>query len=162
MRGEIMTVKSSTGSEKTAIILLGHGSRAAGAAEDMERVVARLKEELEYDIVDICQMSGLGDHFPEVFDRCVNRGATKIVVVPYFLHFGMHLRQDVPEMMLARAREYPHVRITLGKHLGFDNALVEVVKRRIAESDKLDDIRELKIEPVGDCPSESRHHQEVK
>ncbi|MHB9038071.1 MAG: sirohydrochlorin chelatase [Armatimonadota bacterium] len=156
-----MTVKPSIGSEKTAIILLGHGSRAAGAAEDMERVVARLKEELEYDIVDICQMSGLGDHFPETFDRCVNRGATKIMVVPYFLHFGVHLRQDVPEMMLEKAREYSHVKITLGKHLGFDDALVEVVKRRVVESERLDDIRELKIEPVDDCPCESRHHLEV-
>lgn len=158
-----MTGKSSpeTTSEKTAIILLGHGSRAAGAAEDMERVVARLKQELDYDIVDICQMSGLGDHFSEVFDRCIAQGATRVLVMPYFLHFGIHLRQDVPELMLEKARECPHIRMALGKHLGFDDALVEIVKRRIMESERLDDIRELNIEPVGDCQCESRGHQEI-
>ena len=159
-----MTSKSSpeTTSEKTAIILLGHGSRAVGAAEDMERVVARLKQELDYDIVHICQMSGLGNHFPEVFDRCVAQGATKVVVMPYFLHFGIHLRQDVPRLMLEKAREYPHVRMTLGKHLGFDDALVEIVKQRITESEIMDDIRELNLEHVGDCQDESHRNQEVE
>ena len=131
---------------KTAIILLGHGSRAIGAAEDMEKVVARLQEEINYEIVEICQMSGLGEHFPEVMDRCVELGATKVIVVPYFLHFGIHLREDVPEMMLEKARQYPNVKMMLGKHLGFDNALVEVVKRRIVESETLGDIREMVVE----------------
>lgn len=136
-----MSIKGSIKPEKTAVILLGHGSRAAGAAEDMEKVVARLKQELDYDIVDICQMSGLGSLFPEVFDRCVEQGATKVIVIPYFLHFGIHLRQDVPAMMLEKAAEHPHVKVTLGKHLGYDDALVDIVKRRIAESESLDDIR---------------------
>ena len=136
-------------SKKTAVILLGHGSRAAGAAEDMETVVAQLKQELDYDIVEICQMSGLGEHFPEVFDKCVALGATKVLVMPYFLHFGIHLRQDVPEMMLEKAKQYPNVKMMLGKHLGFDNALVEVVKRRIVESETLDDIRNMDVEHCG-------------
>jgi sirohydrochlorin ferrochelatase len=140
-------------SDGTAIILLGHGSRAAGAAEDMEKVVARLMDDPQYDIVEICQMSGLGDHFPEVFDRCVARGATRVVVVPYFLHFGVHLRQDVPAMMMEKARQHPDVKLILGKHLGFDDAMVDIVKKRISESDELCDIRELEMELV-----ENGHH----
>jgi sirohydrochlorin ferrochelatase len=142
--------------EKSAVILLGHGSRAAGAAEDMEKVVARLMDDPQYDMVDICQMSGLGDHFPEVFDRCVGRGATRIVVVPYFLHFGVHLRQDVPGMMMEKALQHPNVKLILGKHLGFDDALVDIVKKRISESEELCDIRDLEIEPV-DCHCPHSH-----
>jgi sirohydrochlorin ferrochelatase len=139
--------------DKTAIILLGHGSRAAGAAEDMEKVVARLMDDPQYDMVDICQMQGLGEHFPEVFDRCVARGATRVVVVPYFLHFGIHLRQDVPEMMMEKARQYPEVKMTLGKHLGYDDALVDIVKKRIGESEELCDIRDMEIEHI-----DNEHH----
>lgn len=149
-----MTDKPSTDEalERTAVILLGHGSRAAGAAGDMEKVVARLKEDPRYDVVDICQMSGLGEHFPEVFDRCVGRGATKIVVVPYFLHFGVHLRQDVPAMMMEKAEQHPHVKLILGKHIGYDDALVGIIKKRIVESEELGDVRQLEVEPVEDCP----------
>lgn len=158
-----MTLRSSPdkrASGKTAVILLGHGSRAAGAADDMDRVVARLKDELDYDIVEICHMSGLGEHFPEVVDRCIARGAMKVLIIPYFLHFGIHLREDVPAMMRKKAREYPHVRMTLGKHLGFDSALVDLVKRRIAESEGRDDIRQMEIEPVDDRLGEPHGHEE--
>ncbi|HSR13919.1 MAG TPA: CbiX/SirB N-terminal domain-containing protein, partial [Thermodesulfobacteriota bacterium] len=65
-----------------AIILLGHGSRVSGAAEDMNRVAARLKEKYGYPMVETCSMSRLGPRFPEVFDRCVANGATRVVVLP--------------------------------------------------------------------------------
>jgi sirohydrochlorin ferrochelatase len=126
-----------------AVILLGHGSRAQGAADDMEKVVARLKETLDYDIVVSCQMSGLGVQFPDAFDKCVGLGATEIIVIPYFLHFGVHLRQDVPEMMREKLAEYPNVKAILGKNLGFDEALVDIVRKRIAESEDSCDVREL-------------------
>ena len=145
-------------SDVSAVILLGHGSRASGAAEDMERVVERLKEELDCGIVDICQMSGLGDHFPEVFDRCVARGATSVFVIPYFLHFGVHLRQDVPAMMMEKAQEYPNIRLVLGPHLGFDDALVGIVKKRVQESEGMCDIREMELRPVDSCGCKSHHH----
>ncbi|MHB1455354.1 MAG: sirohydrochlorin chelatase [Armatimonadota bacterium] len=131
---------------KTAIILLGHGSRAAGAAEDMEKVVLQLRNDPQYEVVEICQMSGLGDHFPEVFDRCVASGATKVVVVPYFLHFGVHMREDVPAMMMEKAQQHPHVKLILGKHIGYDDALVGIIKKRILESDRLRDIRDTEME----------------
>lgn len=144
--------------EQSAIILLGHGSRAAGAAQDMEKVVAQLRSDTQYDVVEICQMSGLGDHFPEVFDRCVSCGATRIMVVPYFLHFGVHLRQDVPAMMMEKARQHPHVKLILGKHIGFDDALVGIIKKRVRESEELHDIREIELEPVEACLCKHNSH----
>lgn len=153
--------QSETRCGKTAIILLGHGSRAAGAAEDMEKVVVQLRNDPQYEVVEICQMSGLGDHFPDIFDRCVDLGATKIIVVPYFLHFGVHLRQDVPAMMMERAKAYPHVRLILGKHIGFDDALVGIIKKRICESEGIQDIREIESKPVEDCHSKSISSSEI-
>jgi sirohydrochlorin ferrochelatase len=132
--------------EKTAIILLGHGSRAMNASQDMETVVARLKMDSQFDIVEICQMSGLGEHFPEVFDRCVAAGASRIIVIPYFLHFGIHLRKDVPAMMMNKARQYPNVNVILGKHIGYDDALVTILRKRIAQSESLSDIRDIEMD----------------
>ena len=128
-----------------AIILLGHGSRIPGAGEGMEQVARRMREKLGREIIEICYMSKLGPHFPEVFERCVDRGATKIVVVPYFLHSGLHLNEDIPDLLRAKAREYPHVKLILGKNLGFDECLVDLVIKRLDESWNLPDIRELKM-----------------
>ena len=84
---------------KEAIILLGHGSRVPGAGEGMELVAQGMRQKMGPEIIEICYMSKLGPHFPEAFDACVARGAKKVVVMPYFLHSGLHMREDIPEIL---------------------------------------------------------------
>lgn len=127
-----------------AIILLGHGSRIPGAGEGMEQVARRMREKLGQEIIEICYMSKLGPHFPEVFERCVAQGATKIVVVPYFLHSGLHLIEDIPDLLREKVHKYPHVKLILGKNIGFDECLVDLVIKRLGESQNFPDIRKLK------------------
>ena len=102
-----------------AIILLGHGSRVPGAGEGMELVAEGMRRKMGTAIIDICYMSKLGPHFPEVFEACVARGAKKVVVMPYFLHFGLHMQEDIPEILREKAKEHPDVEVILGKNLGF-------------------------------------------
>jgi precorrin isomerase len=128
-----------------AIILMGHGSRVPGAGKDMEEVARRLKEKFGYPWVEICFLSRLGPHFPEVFEKCVKQGAKRVWAIPYFLHEGLHLRLDIPEMMQEEAKKFPHVRLTLGKSLGFGEGLVNLVKQRIEESKSLCDVREMEL-----------------
>ena len=128
--------------DKRAVILIGHGSRAAGADDDMERIASGLREK-SGGIVETCRMSGRGIPFAEAFESCVERGAREIIVLPYFLHFGVHLREDIPEILRENARKHPEVRLVLGKHLGYDDALVNLVAKRIWESEDLCDVREL-------------------
>ncbi len=130
---------------KRALIILGHGSRAAGAARDMEEVALRLKARLDYEIVEICQMSGKGALFPEIFDRCMEQGAASVLVLPYFLHRGVHMLLDVPGMMKEKAAAYPGVKVVLGRNLGFDEALVDIMMKRVRESERFDDIREMNL-----------------
>lgn len=138
--------------EPEAIILLGHGSRVPGAGEEMERAARRLQERLRAAIVETCYLSRLGPHFPEVFDRCVARGAKKVVVIPYFLHMGLHILLDIPEVLQAKAREHPQVKVILGKHLGGDEALVDLLMKRIDQSRELEDIRTRKLPPKEKYP----------
>ncbi len=128
-----------------AIILLGHGSRVPGAGKDMGEVAERLRENYGYPWVEICFASRLGPHFPEVFEKCVHQGARKVLVIPYFLHEGLHLLLDIPEMMQNEAKKFPHVKLILGKSFGFDESLVTLVERRIKESRNLFDVRDLSL-----------------
>jgi sirohydrochlorin ferrochelatase len=142
------------GNEKRAVILIGHGSRAAGADDDMERVAGRLRAAADGGIVDLCRMAH-GTSFGEAFERCVRQGAKTVIVVPYFLHYGVHLRQDIPEMLREEVMKHPGVRLVLGRHLGYDDALAALVERRIAESEALCDIRDLPETPIDRRPGET-------
>ncbi|MBN1904204.1 MAG: CbiX/SirB N-terminal domain-containing protein [Deltaproteobacteria bacterium] len=156
-----------------AIILLGHGSRVPGAGKDMERAVELLKEKYNLEMVISCNMSRLGPHFPETLEKCVKEGAKEIIVIPYFLNMGLHIRLDIPEMMQEEAKKYPGIKLIYGKQLGYDDLFVDILYKRINESKELPDVRELKLEPrdefpvpdgqgefVEMAPEEARHYSE--
>jgi sirohydrochlorin ferrochelatase len=148
---------------RRAVILIGHGSRAAGADEDMERIAEALRSS-GGGIVEICRMAGRGTPFAEAFDTCVRRGATEIIVIPYFLHFGVHLRQDIPEMLREAVAKHPEIRLVLGKHLGYDDSLAALVQKRLGESEELCDVRDLRPAPIdrhpGEKDTDSRRQEE--
>jgi precorrin isomerase len=137
--------KESRSLRDETIILMGHGSRVPGAGKDMEEVAQRLKDKYGYPRVEICFISRLGPHFPEIFEKCVNQGAKKVLAIPYFLHEGLHLLLDIPEMMQEEAKRFPHVKLILGRSLGFDEGLVDLVERRIEESKDHCDVRDLTL-----------------
>lgn len=139
-------------SNSQAIILLGHGSRVPEAGKHMEQVATGLKRRHGYHIVEVCYMSRLGPHLPETFRKCVDQGAAKIMVIPYFLHDGLHLVLDIPEMLQELAEEYPSIRVVLGKNLGFDDALVDLVEKRIEDSSEFPDVREKVLPPKSQYP----------
>lgn len=128
-----------------AIIILGHGSRVRNAGSGMEKISELLKQKYNFPIVEYCFMSRLGPHFPEVLEQVVSRGAKHVMVIPYFLHTGLHIRLDIPEMMQHEAEKYPDVKIQLGANLGFDESLAVLVAKRIEESADVEDIRAVKL-----------------
>ena len=134
-------------SNKKAIILMGHGSRVPDAGKHMEKVASGLRAKYGYNIVEICYMSRLGPHFTEIFEKCIAQGVAEIVVIPYFLHDGLHLVLDIPEMMQEIVTQHPEVKLVLGMNLGFDDSLVDLVEKRISASRNLCDVRELVLPP---------------
>ncbi len=135
-----------------AVILFGHGSRVPGAGEGMEAVAERLFETGEYIAVENCYMSRLGPHLPEILKKCADAGAKKVLLIPYFLHSGLHMRHDIPRMMQEEAKKYPDVKVVFGKHLGFDERMVEIVKARISESTDFCDVRDLTLDSIEKFP----------
>ena len=67
-------------------------------------------------------------------EECAKEGVTKVVIVPYFLHEGAHIREDIPGMLREAAAEHPGIALILGKGLGYDESLADLVERRATES----------------------------
>jgi sirohydrochlorin ferrochelatase len=147
-----MDQKSKATSGVEAVIILGHGSRVPDASRDMEKVAGRLREKYGYPLVEVCFMSRLGPHFPEIFEKCVKLGATRVLVVPYFLHSGMHLLLDIPEMLKEEAEKFPGVSVRMGRGFGFDELLVDLLRERIEETKSSGDVREMVLPPKDKYP----------
>ena len=147
--------------ESEAIILLGHGSRVPEAGESMHLVAEGLKSKHGYKMVEVCFLSRLGPHFEETFEKCVAGGARRVTVIPYFLHGGLHIELDIPEMLKKSAASHPGVRVVLGDRLGYDDALIDIVKRRIQGSRQHPDVRDLSLPHREQFPVPPGQHEFV-
>ncbi len=65
------------------------------------------------------------------FDRCVEPGATTVVVFPYFLLPGRHWNEDIPRLAAAAARQHPGVRYLVTAPFGLHPLMAEVMRQRI-------------------------------
>ncbi len=118
----------------TCTLLLGHGSRAPGADKAMHQLAERLQEKTGNASLTVCTMEGLGLPLPLAIEQAYSQGYRAILVLPYFLHMGNHLLQDVPEILDQARQKYPDLRLHLGRHLGADDALADLVYRRQQQS----------------------------
>jgi sirohydrochlorin ferrochelatase len=113
----------------TGFIVFAHGSRVESANEAVRQVAARMAEAgghlvepafLELGSQDLTSAVGL----------LVERGAGKIVVIPYFLTLGTHLQRDLPVLVEKAARQYGPIDILVTAPLDGHPALVEALLDR--------------------------------
>ncbi len=116
-----------------ALLLIAHGSRRPEANADLEHLAGILRESGEYQHV---QSSYLELADPNIIDGgrlCASHGPSQIVMVPYFLSPGMHVREDLTAAQDELKTLFPNIEILLAEPLGRHPLLVEVVKQRVGE-----------------------------
>ena len=120
---------------ETAVLLIAHGSRHAPANEDLLQLVARVVGSGEYRIVEPAFLELAEPDIAAGGDRCVEQGATRVLMVPYFLSAGVHLIRDLTATRDELKRRHPAVEFRLGPPLGPDPLLDRLVADRVRQLD---------------------------
>jgi len=131
----------------TGVVVIGHGSRAPEALVLLNWVADRLAVRLRMPVL----AASLQFNKPTLDDCChdlAKAGAWRVVVVPYFLYEGNHLKKDIPQELDRLRQELPGTEFVLADSLGADELLVEVLARRTLE--KSDAIKTVKDEQKND------------
>jgi sirohydrochlorin ferrochelatase len=118
---------------KTALLLIAHGSRQEEANADLHHAVAQLRER-GYAVV-VASFLELAEPGIEAGGaRCVEQGAERVILVPYFLSAGVHVRRDLAEARARLAARFPAVEFRLAEPLGQHPLLLDVVAQRAREA----------------------------
>ncbi len=117
---------------KTALLVMVHGSPRPIANQDMYKVVEDVKARGAFEIVEVGFMECNTPTIPEAIETCITQGAEKVIAVPYFLHTGTHVADDLPTLLEEGQRRHPNVEFTMGRYLGASPRLTEILADRAA------------------------------
>ena len=110
-----------------AIILFSHGSLLCGSGLALNVQAARLRERCLAPIVEIGYLNYCDPPFADTVERCVAKGATRIVVTPYFLVPGYFVKVDLPRCVEAARLAFPDTAFVVAEPIGFDERLADAL-----------------------------------
>lgn len=113
-----------------ALLVMVHGSPRPVANEDMFRVVEVVRQRGAFPIVEVGFLECNAPSIPEAIDLCVAKGATRILAVPYFLHTGTHVADDLPTLLEAGRERHPNIEFRLGHYLGRSERVTDILAER--------------------------------
>jgi sirohydrochlorin ferrochelatase len=122
----------------TAVLLIAHGSRHAPANDDLHQLAERFAGVGNYPIVEPCFLELVQPDIPSGGDRCVARGASRVLMIPYFLSAGVHLIRDLTAARDELRLRHPQIEFRLGPALGPHPLLDRLVSERVRETDGSD------------------------
>ncbi|QCD95264.1 sirohydrochlorin ferrochelatase, chloroplastic [Vigna unguiculata] len=114
-----------------AVIIVDHGSRRKESNLMLNEFVEMFKYKTGYEIVEPAHMELAEPSIRDAFQSCVQQGANRIIVSPFFLSPGRHWSQDIPSLSAEAAKEHPDVSYIVTAPLGLHELLVDVVNDRI-------------------------------
>lgn len=118
-------------SSLTGIIIVDHGSRRRESNEMLHEATTRFAAQSEFSIVEAAHMELAEPSIAQAFDRCVERGATEIVVFPYFLSPGRHWTEDIPRLTSVAAKKHPTIKWLVTAPFGLHPGMLAVINDRI-------------------------------
>ena len=116
---------------KRALLIVAHGSRRQQSNDEIKRLAARVGQQIagSFDLVEHAFLELTEPSIESGIDRCVELGATEVVVLPYFLSAGRHVAEDIPAIVQSKQQEYREsgIAIRLKNYLGAAQVMPELV-----------------------------------
>lgn len=116
------------------VLLIGHGSKDPNAKTSLQYVVDGLKE--TYRNVSHCWLEIEEPNIKQGIDACAKNNPDVLIIVPYFLHRGAHVKRDIYEDLNPAMEKSGIENIFITKHLGADDKLIDLVIERAREVEK--------------------------
>lgn len=112
------------------LLLVDHGSRRAEANVQLDDMAARVRRMRPDAVVFAAHMEIAPPSIADGFATLAKQGATRVVVLPYFLSDGRHLSDDIPRLAAEAAAHHPGMTFSVGKALGPHDALAALLLER--------------------------------
>jgi sirohydrochlorin ferrochelatase len=119
----------------TALLLIAHGSRQAEANAELLALARTLREDGHYAIVEPAFLELAEPTIEAATRTCIGLGAARVILLPYFLSAGVHVRRDLQSHRDKLAAAHPGAEFVLAEPLGPHPLLRAIVLERARAAD---------------------------
>ncbi|GAB4814681.1 hypothetical protein N2152v2_001727 [Parachlorella kessleri] len=114
------------------VVIVDHGSRRAESNEMLQQFAQLYQEVTGRDLVEIAHMELAQPTIEQAMSKCVERGASKVIVAPYFLSRGRHIQEDIPALVAAAQEKLPGgVECVIAEPIGIDGLMAQLIENRV-------------------------------
>ncbi len=119
--------------KEAGLLLMAHGTPDPSANAPLERIAGRLGVATDYRRVTVSYLDCNEPTIPGGIDYLLENGASRLVALPYFLHRGRHVRDDLPRLLAEARQRHPALEIAEAAELGYDLRLAELIGERVKQ-----------------------------
>ncbi len=112
-----------------ALLLVAHGSRRQQSNDEVVLLADKLRKKCftQYRIVHAAFLELAEVLIPDGIKKCIDDGASSIIVLPYFLNSGRHVVDDIPNIVNNTMKYYPDIDFKIAPHLGASDLMMELL-----------------------------------
>lgn len=121
------------GDHTTAILLFAHGSSVEEANRGVHELARQVQALGAYAYVRAAFLELAHPDLAEAIEYAVGAGLRRVIIVPYFLTLGIHLRRDLPSLVAPLRVKYPQLAIDVGQSLEGHPLVTSIILERVRE-----------------------------
>lgn len=113
------------------VLVVGHGSSDRSARDAFVHTVSSLCQ--SYRSVNFCFLELDEPSIENAITTIVSNGPKIMLIMPYFLHRGSHIKHDVMQEVRSALIKNKFENAYVSRHLGVDDRLIQLVLERASE-----------------------------
>jgi sirohydrochlorin ferrochelatase len=115
-------------------VIFAHGSPIESANQAVREIAARAASAGDFAMYETAFLDSSPPTLADAVRALASRGASEVVVIPYFLTLGMHLQRDLPALVRAIEASAPGVKVRVTPPLDGHAALSGILVDRAREA----------------------------
>jgi len=116
------------------VLVIGHGSSDRRATEAFIFTINAIKQ--YYRNVEYCFLELEGPTIQEGINSVIKKNPKIVLIMPYFLHKGIHIKNDVIKEVKTALKSHTFTNILIADHIGVDDKMVSLILQRANEAEK--------------------------
>ncbi len=109
-------------------VLIAHGSRLDAANREVIELAEQFSAKLKQPVFG-CFLEIAEPDIPTALDQALKKNPSEIIVLPYFLTQGRHVKEDIPRLVAEKARAFPETPIRLLEYVGASPGMLELLEK---------------------------------